>query len=199
MTMDITKAIKRIPRHVFYRHYKGSTYRVLCVSLRENDAEPVVTYENEVGVVFTRPVADWEELIDHDGRFIQRFVRLPAHVEPSVWPPRDDFETFDTPETRLRQQLSEAHAAMKAREDSQFLDKLRAMGIPVPRMSMKDAAAALGFNFEELKTQFEAELELPQDSTPVPLKMWMAAAGVDPRKIVEDLQNDTDKSSQEKS
>lgn len=199
MTMDITKAIKRIPRHVFYRHYKGSTYRVLCVSLRENDAEPVVTYENEVGVVFTRPVADWEELIDHDGRFIQRFVRLPAHVEPSVWSPRDDFETFDTPETRLRQQLSEAHAALKAREDSQFLDKLRAMGVPVPRMRMKDAAAMLGINYEELKAQFEDEHCLRIRLWPVPLKMGMAAANIDPDKLVEDLQNDTDKSSQEKS
>lgn len=159
MTMDITKAIKRIPRHVFYKHYRGSTYRVLTVSFREHDGEPVVTYENNIGVVFTRPVSEWEDLVDHDGRYIQRFVRLPEHVEPSNWPPRDDFESFKTPETQLRKQLKEAHDIIQARTDEMFRAQLRACGIPTPATSITQAATMLGINIEELKQLFQDEFQ----------------------------------------
>lgn len=99
--MNIEKARIRIPRHVFYRHYKGSNYRVLVVAKSEKDGTPHVVYENQDGEVYTRPVAEWEDLVDYEGKFIQRFVRLPSHVCPSIWPPRDNHDEFKTSETYL--------------------------------------------------------------------------------------------------
>lgn len=159
----VAKANKRIPRHVFYRHYKGGTYRVLCVAVRESDLAPVVVYENADGLLFERPFPDWEELVDYEGRFIQRFVRLPEHVEPSFWPPRDDHEKFVTPETQLRKRLKEAYDAIRARADLDFLNKLRACGVPLPRMSLKEASEKLSINYDELVAQFEADLKPTSD------------------------------------
>lgn len=155
----VKKANIRIHRHTFYRHYKGSTYRVLVVASSESDLAPQVVYENIDGLVFSRPFSAWEELVDHDGRFIQRFVRLPEHVEPAYWPPRDDFEKHATPETKLRKELKEAYDTVKAQEDEDFLKTLRDMStqIPIPRISMKDAATKLGIDYDELTALFEAD------------------------------------------
>lgn len=151
MSMELRKAAVRVKRHTFYRHYKGTTYRVLCVAVRESDQIPVVVYEDADGDIWERPFFEWEELVDHGGRYIQRFVRLPEHVAPSNWPPRDDFETFNTPETQLRKQLQDALAAMHAKEDLQFLSRLRECGVPSPRMTLKEAAVKLGIDLEEMK------------------------------------------------
>lgn len=44
-----------------YRHHRtGTRYVIVCVSLREDDLEPMVTYVNpEQGVYWTRPVVDF--------------------------------------------------------------------------------------------------------------------------------------------
>ncbi len=62
-----------------YRHYKNKhVYCVLDVVIHADTQERMVLYEQLDGPLrFVRPLETFTELLDHEGRFIQRFEKLP--------------------------------------------------------------------------------------------------------------------------
>lgn len=64
-----------------YRHYKGGIYELVCEATQESDLTPVIVYRASDGSVWTRPKAVFFELLDIDGKQVQRFT--PIEDEPS--------------------------------------------------------------------------------------------------------------------
>ncbi len=62
-------------------HYKGGRYTVVCLSLREDDLEVVVTYAPALGETigrpfFTRTLASWhEQVANNTGRLVTRYSK----------------------------------------------------------------------------------------------------------------------------
>ena len=62
-----------------YRHYKGDSYKVLDVALHSDDTWNVVyepMYDGAVAKLFTRPVAEWREVVEWQGQKVERFVKV---------------------------------------------------------------------------------------------------------------------------
>lgn len=61
-----------------YRHYKGDSYRVLLLALHSNDQEWMVVYEplyeNPDAPFFTRPLREWHEVVEWEGKNLKRFT-----------------------------------------------------------------------------------------------------------------------------
>lgn len=62
----------------YYLHYKQRKYKVVTVALREEDNEPCVVYEAEYmpGVTWIRPLANWLEEVEVDGKRVKRFTKV---------------------------------------------------------------------------------------------------------------------------
>ena len=57
-----------------YRHYKGGIYEIICEARLESDTEVImIIYKAEDGAIWTRPRADFFELVHHEGNTVQRF------------------------------------------------------------------------------------------------------------------------------
>lgn len=53
-----------------FRHYKGGLYTIVCLSVKEDTLEPLVTYRSiERGSVWTRTLQNWSEYVDGLPRF----------------------------------------------------------------------------------------------------------------------------------
>jgi hypothetical protein len=63
-----------------YRHYKGDSYRVKLLALHSNDDEWMVVYEplypNPDAPFFTRPIREWVETLEWEGRTVGRFEKI---------------------------------------------------------------------------------------------------------------------------
>lgn len=60
-----------------WRHYKGNTYQVVALSLSESTHEILVTYrERGKGHYWTRPLSQWQEMVDCEGTQVPRFQKL---------------------------------------------------------------------------------------------------------------------------
>ncbi len=61
-----------------YRHYKrGTEYKVLCLGTLEAGEVPCVVYQAHADEhVWIRPVAEFLEEVEYEGRRLQRFVRI---------------------------------------------------------------------------------------------------------------------------
>ena len=62
-----------------YRHYKGDSYKVLDVALHSDDTWNVVyepIYDNAVAKFFTRPLREWSEMVEWQGKKVERFVKV---------------------------------------------------------------------------------------------------------------------------
>ncbi len=79
------KSIPSIPENApqmgeHYRHYKGDTYEVIAIALHSNNDEWMVVYkplyENAVAELFTRPLREWVEVVEWEGREVIRFIRI---------------------------------------------------------------------------------------------------------------------------
>ena len=61
-----------------YQHYKGDSYKVLCLALYSNDNSWMVVYkplyEDREAEVFVRPLTDWREDVEWEGKTVERFV-----------------------------------------------------------------------------------------------------------------------------
>lgn len=61
-----------------YQHYKGPVYVVLGLGIDKDDVW-VVVYEPrdkpEDSIMFTRPVAEWREVVEWDGKKVERFTK----------------------------------------------------------------------------------------------------------------------------
>ena len=62
-----------------YRHYKGDLYRVVLLAEHSNDDEWMVVYEpmyeNPDAPYFTRPLREWGEVVEWEGKTTRRFTR----------------------------------------------------------------------------------------------------------------------------
>jgi hypothetical protein len=63
-----------------YRHYKGDLYRVVLLAEHSNDTEWMVVYEalyeNPDAPYFTRPLREWDQVIDWEHMQIKRFTKI---------------------------------------------------------------------------------------------------------------------------
>jgi DNA polymerase-3 subunit epsilon len=59
-----------------FRHYKGGIYELVCEATQESDLSPVIVYRAQNGTVWTRPRDVFFEVIEIDGRQVQRFTLL---------------------------------------------------------------------------------------------------------------------------
>lgn len=62
-----------------YQHYKGDRYRVVGVALHSDETWNVVyepLYEGAVSKFFTRPVAEWHEVVEWQGNQVNRFTKI---------------------------------------------------------------------------------------------------------------------------
>jgi len=149
--MDIVEqSRRRIPAGSFFKHYKGNTYRVLNVAIAEDTGKPLVVYESHLGEIYARPVTEWEELLDTNGRLITRFQKLPRESEPSHWIPAQ--LAFDLQK--------------KAKEY-------------VKPVSMKAAAEIIGVDMDEFMRLLRAENPTIPGVTPPPPAGLITLAGWD--------------------
>lgn len=61
-----------------YQHYKGDKYRVVDIALHSDETWNVVyepLYEGAVCNLFTRPVAEWHQVVEWQGQQVERFVK----------------------------------------------------------------------------------------------------------------------------
>ena len=63
-----------------YQHYKGDSYKVKLLALHSNDQEWMVVYEplyeNPDAPFFTRPLREWSEEVEWEGKTVIRFTRI---------------------------------------------------------------------------------------------------------------------------
>lgn len=60
-----------------FRHYKGDLYRVVLLAEHSNDNEWMVVYEamyeNPDAPYFTRPLREWDQEVEWEGKRVKRF------------------------------------------------------------------------------------------------------------------------------
>jgi len=61
-----------------YRHYKGGLYELVCEATQEADLVPVIVYRARNGTVWVRDKAVFFEMIEVDGKTVQRFAPVDA-------------------------------------------------------------------------------------------------------------------------
>lgn len=78
LTARFARAAEQVAVGARYMHYKQLSYKVLSIALREEDNEPCVIYQAEYGdkLTWIRPVANWVEEIELDGKKVRRFVKV---------------------------------------------------------------------------------------------------------------------------
>lgn len=78
LSARLAKAAQQVAVGARYVHYKQLSYKVLALALREEDNEPCVVYQAEYGdhITFIRPVTNWVEDVEADGKMIKRFTKL---------------------------------------------------------------------------------------------------------------------------
>lgn len=60
-----------------FRHYKGGLYAVIEMATLEATYEPLVIYRAEKdGTVWARPLSQWLEEVEYEGRTVTRFSPL---------------------------------------------------------------------------------------------------------------------------
>ena len=60
-----------------YRHYKGGLYDLVCIATLESDLSEMIVYRAPDGSIWTRPRDVFFQMIEVDGKTVQRFVPLP--------------------------------------------------------------------------------------------------------------------------
>jgi len=61
-----------------YQHYKGDTYRVVGIALHSDETWNVVyepMYEDAAAKLFTRPAAEWRQVVEWQGVQLERFTK----------------------------------------------------------------------------------------------------------------------------
>ncbi|NVO78151.1 DUF1653 domain-containing protein [Undibacterium oligocarboniphilum] len=59
-----------------FRHYKGGIYELVCEATQEADLSPVIVYRAQNGSIWTRPKSVFFEMLEIDGKQVQRFTPL---------------------------------------------------------------------------------------------------------------------------
>ena len=78
LSSRLADATKLVVVGARYMHYKQLSYKVLAIALREEDNEPCVIYQAEYGdkLTWIRPVKNWLEEVEVDGKKVRRFTKL---------------------------------------------------------------------------------------------------------------------------
>ena len=84
-----------IPVGSTVQHYKnGDHYMVTGLSIRENDGAVLISYQKGL-VRFTRPLWEFNELIDHEGNIVSRFEVIEVEGQPATYS-QDLIDTLKT-------------------------------------------------------------------------------------------------------
>ena len=61
-----------------YRHFKGNEYEVLYTARHSETMEEMVGYRALYGEggIWVRPAAMWNEMVEWNGRTVQRFIKI---------------------------------------------------------------------------------------------------------------------------
>ena len=61
-----------------YRHFKGNEYEVLYTARHSETMEEMVVYRALYGEggIWVRPAAMWNEMVEWNGRTVQRFIKI---------------------------------------------------------------------------------------------------------------------------
>ena len=60
-----------------FRHYKGGIYEFVCAAKLESDPDTVmIVYTAADGSFWTRPEKVFFEMIEHEGKTVQRFAAI---------------------------------------------------------------------------------------------------------------------------
>ncbi|MEI7884690.1 MAG: DUF1653 domain-containing protein [Clostridia bacterium] len=61
-----------------YRHFKGAEYQVLYLAKNSESLEDMVVYQALYGDggIWVRPLAMWNEIVEHNGEKIKRFIYI---------------------------------------------------------------------------------------------------------------------------
>jgi hypothetical protein len=59
-----------------YRHYKGGVYEHICEATLESDLSKMIVYRAADGSVWCRPREVFFEMIEVDGKTVQRFTPI---------------------------------------------------------------------------------------------------------------------------
>lgn len=78
LSARLVQAARQVVVGAHYMHYKQLTYKVIVLALREEDNEPCVIYQAEYGdrLTWIRPVANWIEDVEVDGKTVKRFTMI---------------------------------------------------------------------------------------------------------------------------
>ena len=68
--------MNNLPKKGIYRHFKGNKYELIGFAKHSETLEPMVIYKALYGEgeLWVRPLSMWEEIIERDGKKIQRFI-----------------------------------------------------------------------------------------------------------------------------
>lgn len=76
---ELARKLARCPASgAKFRHYQtGLVYVVLGCAIEEATMEPLVLYlPEDEDVMFARPFAEWDEVVEYEGRRVPRFGRV---------------------------------------------------------------------------------------------------------------------------
>lgn len=78
LSVRLAKAAEQVAVGARYMHYKQLSYKVLAIALREEDNEPCVVYQAEYddSLTWIRPVGNWLEEVEVEGKKVKRFTQL---------------------------------------------------------------------------------------------------------------------------
>ena len=71
-----------------WQHYKGDLYRVEGLVMREGTEEIDVCYLNvkrPLPLPWSRPLTEWNDLVDINGKQVRRFVLVDSETPPQFW------------------------------------------------------------------------------------------------------------------
>ena len=74
----LKESYERVPEG-YYEHYKNrDLYKVIGHTILERTGEVFVAYTpcHIKGVVWSRPLSEWTEIVEHDGRDTERYTEL---------------------------------------------------------------------------------------------------------------------------
>ena len=59
-----------------YTHFKGNNYEVIGTAAHSETLEEMVIYRalDSGGALWVRPQAMWDELVEHNGKWVKRFT-----------------------------------------------------------------------------------------------------------------------------
>jgi hypothetical protein len=74
----LAEATEMVPVNSLWRHYKGGTYKVVCIAFDEETLDFEVVYEpvNHPDIHFTRRLSVWLETVKWQGATLPRFEHI---------------------------------------------------------------------------------------------------------------------------